>query len=316
MKRPQLPGSSAGGVSSARRRARVPGAGPFIKLYLWFIDKSGTPSFRAFLSTRMAKIKIFQIDAFTDRLFKGNPAAVCILDAWLKDETMQAIAAENNLAETAFVVADEKRFQIRWFTPTIEVDLCGHATLAAAFVYFNHLGYTGDQIIFHSPRSGELKVRPKRDLLFLDFPSDRLTPSQDHAISIKACLGIEPLEVYKGRTDFLAVVEDEETVKSIHPDMRETSHLPARGLIVTAKGNDVDFVSRFFAPQSGIDEDPVTGSAHTSLIPLWSAKLGKIEMTAKQLSQRGGALWCVNNGERCQIGGRAKLYLTGEIQSE
>ena len=229
---------------------------------------------------------------------------------------MQAIAAENNLAETAFVVPDGKRFQIRWFTPTVEVDLCGHATLAASFVYFNHLGYTGDEIIFHSPRSGELKVRPKGDLLFLDFPADSLTPGRDHATSIKACIGIEALEVFKGKTDLLAIVKDEEAVRSIHPDMRETSRLPARGLIVTAKGNDVDFVSRFFAPQSGIDEDPVTGSAHTSLIPLWSRKLGKTEMRAKQLSQRGGELWCVDNGERCLIGGKGKLYLTGEIQLE
>lgn len=264
----------------------------------------------------MAKIKIFQVDAFTDRLFSGNPAAVCILDKWLKDDQMQAIAMENNLAETAFVVADGKKFKIRWFTPTVEVDLCGHATLASAFIYFNHLGYNEPELTFHSSRSGELKVVPQHDLLFLDFPADNLTTAHEGAAAIRACIGTDPVEVYKGKTDILAVVENEEAVRRLNPDLSETSRLPARGLIVTAKGNNVDFVSRFFAPQSGINEDPVTGSAHTSLIPLWSQKLGKKEMTAKQLSKRGGDLICVNKGSRCLIGGRARLYLTGEIEPQ
>lgn len=262
----------------------------------------------------MARIKIFQVDAFTDHLFGGNPAAVCILDQWIKDDIMQAIAAENNLAETAFVVPAGKKFQIRWFTPTVEVDLCGHATLASAFVYFRQLGYSGSEITFDSPRSGELKVFPKQGLLFLDFPADHLTRTGDAGL-IHACIGTKPLEVHKGKTDILAVVDNESTVSHLVPNLSQISRLPARGLIVTAKGDDVDFVSRFFAPQSGIDEDPVTGSAHTSLIPLWSEKLGKDEMTARQLSKRGGDLQCVNKGQRCLIGGRARLYLTGEIET-
>lgn len=222
----------------------------------------------------MERIKIFQVDAFTDHLFSGNPAAICVLDSWMRDDLMQAIAAENNLAETAFVVKDNVTFQIRWFTPTVEVDLCGHATLASAFVLFNCLGYKGSEIIFHSVRSGELRVFRREDLLFLDFPTDALTKSNDVA-AITRCIGAEPLEVYRGKTDFIAVVKDETVVRNLRPDLTATAKLQARGLIVTAKGDEVDFVSRFFAPQSGIDEDPVTGSAHTSLIPLWAAKLGK-----------------------------------------
>jgi PhzF family phenazine biosynthesis protein len=260
----------------------------------------------------MTKTKIFQVDAFSDRLFSGNPAAVCMLDSWISDDTMQAIAAENNLAETAFVVADHDNFQIRWFTPTVEVDLCGHATVASAFVLFNCLGYKGSEIIFHSVRSGELRVFQQNDLLFLDFPTDILSRYDDVA-AIARCIGREPLEVYRGKSDFIAVVKDESVVKDLMPDLEQTAKLNARGLIVTAKGNKFDFVSRFFAPQSGIDEDPVTGSAHTSLIPLWAKKLGKKEMQAKQLSKRGGTIVCIENGVRSLIGGKARLYMSGEI---
>ena len=260
----------------------------------------------------MKKIGIFQVDAFTDRLFSGNPAAVCMLDHWLSDDTMQSVAAENNLAETAFLIPASGTFEIRWFTPAVEVDLCGHATLAAAFVLFECMGHSAREVTFFSPRSGELKVLKQEKLLFLDFPADIITRC-DQVDQIKACIGIPPKEVYKGKTDYLAVMDNAVEVTSIKPDFREISALEARGLIVTAKGEDVDFVSRFFAPQCGIDEDPVTGSAHTSLIPLWSMKLAKNKMRARQLSKRGGYLICENKGQRSLIGGSAVLYMTGEV---
>lgn len=260
----------------------------------------------------MKKIGIFQVDAFTDRLFSGNPAAVCILDHWLSDDTMQSIAAENNLAETAFLVPAGGNYAIRWFTPLVEVDLCGHATLAAAFVLFECTGQSGQEITFLSPRSGELKVLKQEELLFLDFPADTISAC-DEIEQIKGCLNYQPMEVYKGKTDYLAVIDSEEAVYNLKPDFGKISGLKARGLIVTARGNEVDFVSRFFAPQCGIDEDPVTGSAHTSLIPLWAMKLAKNKMQARQLSKRGGYLICENKGRRSLIGGSAVLYMTGEV---
>lgn len=217
----------------------------------------------------MKKIRIFKIDAFTDMLFSGNPAAVCILDKWLNDKLMQSIANENNLAETAFVVSSEPFFEIRWFTPTVEVDLCGHATLASAFVLFTLLGYPNSLIQFHSHRSGLLTVEKNMDMLYLDFPTDTLKLVSEQPSIIENCTGIKPIEVYKGKTDYIAVIENENSLKNLQPNFEEIAKLNARGLIVTAKGDSVDFVSRFFAPQSGINEDPVTGSAHTSLIPLW-----------------------------------------------
>ena len=262
----------------------------------------------------MKKIKIYQVDAFTDKLFSGNPAAVCILDTWISDELMQSIANENNLAETAFVVPNEQNFEIRWFTPTVEVDLCGHATLATAFVLFNIHQYPNSLIKFHSPRSGQLAVEKKEDMLFLDFPTDKLEAlTEEQNAIIEKCIGTKPLEVYKGKTDYIAVIDSEKSLQTLQPDLHEISKLKARGLIVTAQGDNVDFVSRFFAPQSGIDEDPVTGSAHTSLLPLWSKKSGKNRLIAKQLSQRGGHLVCELKNDRCMIGGKARLYLTGEI---
>jgi PhzF family phenazine biosynthesis protein len=260
------------------------------------------------------KYKIYQVDAFTDRLFSGNPAAVCILGTWISDELMQAIANENNLAETAFVVPVEKDFEIRWFTPTVEVDLCGHATLASAFVLFDIHNYPHSLIRFHSPRSGVLFVEKKDDMLFLDFPTDRIERlAEDYNATIEKCIGITPVELYKGKTDYIAVIDNENSLRNIQPDFNEISKLKARGLIVTAKGDNVDFVSRFFAPQSGINEDPVTGSAHTSLLPLWSKKTGKNRLNASQLSKRGGQLVCEYKNDRCLIGGKARLYLTGEI---
>ena len=262
----------------------------------------------------MKKTKIYQVDAFTDKLFSGNPAAVCILDTWISDEWMQLIGNENNLAETAFVVPNGQNFEIRWFTPTVEVDLCGHATLATAFVLFNIHQYPNSLIKFHSPRSGRLAVEKKEDMLFLDFPTDKLEAlSEEQNAIIEKCIGIKPIELYKGKADYIAVIDNENSLRNLQPDLNEISKLKAEGLIVTAKGDNVDFVSRFFAPQLGINEDPVTGSAHTLLLPLWSKKISKNRLIAKQLSKRGGHLICELKNDRCMIGGKARLYLTGEI---
>lgn len=260
----------------------------------------------------MKNLRIFQVDAFSPTLFSGNPAAVCLLEAWLSDDLMQSVAAENNLAETAFVVPMGENYGIRWFTPTVEVDLCGHATLAAGYVLLNHLRPFGSEIAFHSPRSGELKVMKRDELYFLDFPTDTLTRIADPS-TVKGTVNCTVTELYKGKTDFIAVVENEAALLALKPDLAAIAALDARGLCVTAPGTTADFVSRFFAPQSGVDEDPVTGSAHTSLIPLWAEKLGKPEMTARQLSKRGGALTCIHRGSRCLIGGAATLYLEGTV---
>ncbi|WP_026474199.1 PhzF family phenazine biosynthesis protein [Alkaliflexus imshenetskii] len=260
----------------------------------------------------MKKLKLYQVDAFTDRLFAGNPAAVCILDEWLDEAMMQNISAENNLAETAFIVPRHEYCEIRWFTPTIEVDLCGHATLASAHVLLNILNPEKSAIQFIAPRAGTLFVTQENDILYLDFPTDTLRECNIYT-HIEECIGQRVKRIYKGKTDYIALLGNEKDVLAVEPNLQEIAKLQARGLIVTAAGNDVDFVSRFFAPQSGIDEDPVTGSAHTSLIPLWAGILNKKEMTALQLSKRGGKLLCVDNGDRCLIGGNARLYLTGEI---
>ncbi len=263
------------------------------------------------------KIKLYQVDAFTDRLFKGNPAAVCLMDSWMSDALMQSIAFENNLAETAFVVPVGEDFEIRWFTPLAEVDLCGHATLASAFVLFHVNRYNGAVIRFHSRKSGLLAVEKRDELLFLDFPTDILAvlPEERYAVFEK-CIGTKPVEVLKGKTDYLAVIETESALQSLSPDLAAIAQLDARGLIVTAKGDEVDFVSRFFAPQIGVDEDPVTGSAHTTLLPFWAKKTGQNRFVSKQLSKRGGQLVCELKNDRCFIGGQARSYLTGEINLE
>ncbi len=260
----------------------------------------------------MKTIKIYQVDAFTSQLFGGNPAAVCLLDQWLEDALMQLIAAENNLAETAFVVRTGDQFEIRWFTPTLEVDLCGHATLASAYVIFHQTGFDGEEIILQSPRSGELKVSREGKKLFLNFPADVIVKCENLP-EITQGIGLNPLEVFRGKTDYMAVLASEEDVHNIRPDFVAIEKMDARGLIVTAPGNHVDFVSRFFGPQSGVNEDPVTGSAHTTLTPYWSEKLGKSILTARQISKRGGSLDCRNAGPRVFIGGEAQLYLVGEI---
>jgi PhzF family phenazine biosynthesis protein len=258
------------------------------------------------------KLPIYHIDAFTDKLFCGNPAAVVPLTNWLSDETMLNIAAENNLAETAFYVKTEDGFDLRWFTPTIEVDLCGHATLAAAYVVFNLQNYEGEEIRFNT-RSGILTVKAEDNWLTLDFPVDQYQIAVPPPALVES-LNTTMVEVYKGKTDYLVVLDSEEEVKNLDFDIIVLSTIPARGIIITASGDDVDFVSRFFAPQSGIDEDPVTGSAHTTLIPYWADKLDKKVLTAKQLSKRGGYLKCEIADDRVNISGQARLYLQGEIE--
>lgn len=258
------------------------------------------------------KLPIYHIDAFTDQLFKGNPAAVVPLNEWLPDETMLNIAAENNLAETAFYVKTDDTFHLRWFTPKVEVDLCGHATVAAAYVIFNLQNYQEDKILFET-RSGELTVTLNENWYTLNFPVDQYQIAVPPPALVES-LNISMNEVYKGKTDYLVVVDSEDEVESLDFDIIILSTIPARGIIVTAPGNEVDFVSRFFAPQSGIDEDPVTGSAHTTLIPYWADKLSKNVLTAKQLSHRGGYLRCELADDRVLIAGQARLYMQGEIE--
>ncbi len=257
------------------------------------------------------EIKIYQVDAFAEKVFSGNPAAVCPLDKWLPDETMQNIAMENCLAETAFYVHEKDGLRIRWFTPTVEVDLCGHATLATAFVLFNHENYQGNKIVFNS-RSGPLTVTKSNDLLTLNFPVDTLTEVSPIP-ELEEGLGIKSIKTFKGKTDYLLVFESEDEIKNMNPDFKMIGKVEARGVIVTAKGKQVDFVSRFFGPQSGGDEDPVTGSAHTSLTPHWAKVLNKTEFTALQLSSRQGKLKCKLLGDRVEISGQARLYLIGRI---
>jgi len=261
------------------------------------------------------KLKIYQLDAFTDKIFCGNPAAVCPLDEWLPDNVMQKIAMENNLAETAFFVRNNGNFDIRWFTPAVEVDLCGHATLASAAVIYNYEKYSEEVITFFSPRSGKLSVSRSGDVLTLDFPSDKFE-RVDMSPQLIACFNSQPVEAYRGKSDFMLVFNSEEEIRKIVPDLPAISKIKSRGIIVTAPGVEVDFVSRFFAPQSGIDEDPVTGSAHTTLTPYWAQKTGKSELTAIQLSARKGFLKCAYRGDRVKISGQVKTYLQGEITVE
>lgn len=259
------------------------------------------------------KLKIYQVDAFSSEVFKGNPAAVCFLEEWLDDHLMQGIAKENNLSETAFVVPVEKHFEIRWFTPKTEVDLCGHATLAAAHVLFENLGYPTSRVEFDSRHSGSLFVEKSDGLLTLDFPTDSIEEMAIPEIIVTA-LRRAPLKAFKGTSDFLFIYASQTEIEEIEPDFGLLAQAGGRGVIVTAMGSEVDFVSRFFAPQTGIDEDPVTGSAHTTLTPYWSSVLGKRKLTARQLSDRGGDLVCENLGNRTKISGMAVTYLEGEIK--
>jgi len=258
------------------------------------------------------KQKIYQVDAFTSAVFKGNPAGVCPLEEWLSDALMQNIAMENNLAETAFYIKKGNLYEIRWFTPSAEVDLCGHATLAAAFVLFNCEAHEGDIVRFYSPRSGELTVSKAEQYLTLNFPVD-VYEHIELTDDLIAGFDQRPNLAFKGKTDYLLIFENESDIRTIKYDLNAISKLKGRGVIISAKGNDVDFVSRFFAPQSGIDEDPVTGSAHTTLTPYWAGVLNKQELTAMQLSERTGYLRCRNLGSRIEISGECKLYMSGEL---
>lgn len=258
------------------------------------------------------KIPIYQADAFTDTLFGGNPAAICPLEDWLTDELMQKIAMENNLAETAFLVKNGADYDIRWFTPGVEVKLCGHATLAAAHILFS-LGVTeANELIFHS-KSGPLKVTRDGDRLTLDFPATPPVPASPAPAGIFEGLGIAEAPVFKSPFDYMVVLPSQKMIEGLLPDFRILTQIDARGVIATAPGDEVDFVSRCFFPQSGIDEDPVTGSAHTAMVPYWSQQLGKIKMKAIQLSKRRGHLDCELAGDRVLMSGKAVTYLTGEI---
>ncbi|GAB3271800.1 PhzF family phenazine biosynthesis protein [Parahaliea aestuarii] len=259
------------------------------------------------------KLKQYQVDAFATRAFEGNPAAVCPLQSWLEDDLLQAIAEENNLSETAFFVPSEKGFHLRWFTPAAEVDLCGHATLAAAHIIFNVLGYREPVITFET-RSGDLLVRKQGDFLQMDFPALPLSVT-DTPDQLTKALGAPPSEVWAG-DDYLAVFDSEDAIRAINPDMGLLSLLDLRGVIVTAPGSDVDFVSRFFAPRLGIPEDPVTGSAHCMLAPYWAGKTGKASLSARQLSRRGGHLTCEVNAGRVVLTGSAIIFMAGEITFE
>ena len=259
------------------------------------------------------KLQIYQVDAFTREAFHGNPAAVVPLDEWLTSETMLAIAAENNLAETAFFVRAGDGFELKWFTPEVEMDLCGHATLGSAFVLWNELGFQGDEISFET-RSGTLKVTREGELMVLDFPS-RPAEETDIPDGLADALGDAPQKVLKSR-DYLAVYNSEAEILALRPDFRAISELGVHAVIVTAPGDQADFVSRFFAPSVGVDEDPVTGSAHCTLIPYWAEQLEKNDLYARQVSNRGGELFCELRGDRVRIGGNAVLYLKGEIYVE
>lgn len=256
-------------------------------------------------------LTIYQVDAFAKEIFKGNPAAVCPLEDWIDAELMQKIALENNLSETAFFVKNADVYEIRWFTPTFEIDLCGHATLASAFVIFEILKAEEKLVKFRSQKSGELTVEKNGDRLTLDFPSRPVSPAVAPEGLIEA-IGREPKEIYKAR-DYFLVYENEQEIAQIKPDFTALLKIDAHGFIVTAKGENSDFVSRFFAPEVGVFEDPVTGSAHCNLIPFWAERLGKDELFAKQISARGGELFCKLEGDRVKIGGNAVLYLKGEI---
>lgn len=256
-------------------------------------------------------IPFYHIDAFTGRLFAGNPAGVCFLDEWPDDAFLQSIAAENNLSETAFLVPAGSLYTLRWFTPLVEVDLCGHATLASAFAVFEYKSPQAERVDFQT-QSGLLSVERRQDLLMMDFPSRKpdLCQSPDHLAEI---LGIPPVQTYQSR-DLLVVFDQEDQVRRLQPDIERMALLDTFAVIVTAPGENCDFVSRFFAPKAGIPEDPVTGSAHCSLIPYWSDRLGKKDLHAFQLSKRGGEIFCRDLGDRVSIGGRAVAYLSGTIR--
>lgn len=259
------------------------------------------------------KYTIYQVDAFAEKLFSGNPAAVIPLTEWLPDDLLLNIAAENNLSETAYYVIKENSVEIRWFMPTTEVDLCGHATLATAFVLKTQENFASEQIPFYSHRSGPLPVTSHGNVFTMSFPQDNLVEVEltDELLS---ATNHKPLKAFKGKSDYMLIFNDQQEIKQLSPNLSAIEKLDARGLIVTAKGTDCDFVSRFFCPKGGVNEDPVTGSAHTTLTPYWAKKLGKNELVAIQVSSRRGKLSCKLIGDCVEITGQAVLYMKGEIE--
>ncbi len=260
---------------------------------------------------RLDRMKYYIVDAFSDTLFKGNPAGICLVENELDVQTMQNIAAENNLSETAFVMKHQGVYFLRWFTPKMEINLCGHATLGSAFVIANFVDTEAKEIRFET-KSGTLIVKKHEDIYELDFPSRK--PRQTIITSqMEQTIGASILEAYSFEEDLLLVLKDENHVQNVNPDFELVKSLAGHAVTITAQGNTVDFVSRFFAPNAGVPEDPVTGSAHTMLIPFWADRFGKHKMIAKQLSKRGGTLYCENCGNRVKMSGKAALYLQGEI---
>ena len=255
---------------------------------------------------------MYQVDAFASALFSGNPAAVVILESPLSEDLMQSIALENNLSETAFININESPIPIRWFTPTLEVDLCGHATMASAKIIFEHFPDIAGSEISFSSKSGILKVSKNAENICLNFPVDDPEPQKMDAFFAEA-LGESPIEILRGTDDFLAVFNTEQQIQAMKPDFTKLAKINSRGVVISAPGNDVDFVSRCFFPQTGVDEDPVTGSAHTMLIPYWAKQLDKIQFKAHQLSARGGALDCELVNDRVLISGKSVIYFEGMI---
>lgn len=261
------------------------------------------------------KLTLYQVDAFTDKVFGGNPAAVVPLKQWIEDSMMQKLAMENNLSETVFFVASDKPdadFDIRWFTPVLEINLCGHATLASAFILFEKLNFSKQTIRFKC-KSGLLTVTKINGMIEMDFPAWKPEPLGNDFTDLIKALGNPKVNSISKSRDILVEFENEEAVRNCEPDFTILKRLGEK-IIITSKGNDADFVSRFFAPIAGIDEDPVTGSAHSQLIPYWAEKLGKTKLHAKQLSQRGGELWCESLGERVKMGGKCVFYMKGEVE--
>ena len=257
-------------------------------------------------------LTIYQVDAFAEEVFQGNPAAVIPLEEWLPYDTMQKLAMENNLSETAFFCHSEQGYKIRWFTPLAEVALCGHATLASAHVLFHHLGFPENEIQFES-RSGLLLVKRDSEKIVLNFPASKVE-SKFMPPSLKTAFGVHPQEAFVGRDDMMLIFKKEEDILNLAPDFSKIIESNVRGIICTARSEKYDFVSRFFAPAVGVNEDPVTGSAHTMLIPYWAKQLKKSELTAKQVSKRSGILYCKDLGDRVEIGGKAVTYLVGQIE--
>lgn len=257
-------------------------------------------------------MNIYQVDAFTSKTLSGNPAAVIPLDKWLSDDLLQKIARENNLSETVYFIPNGNEFDIRWFTPTVEVPLCGHATLASAFVLKNELNYSPDEIIFNTTTKGQVRVTVDKEIYTLDFPKEPFKKIKSYPKELEEGIGVKPIAVYQG-VDYVLILENENQVRAVKPDLNILKTIDTRGVIITSEGLEEDFVSRFFSPQNGIDEDPVTGSTHCLLAPIWKERLGKNKLSAKQVSAQEGHLNCDVLDHRVLLSGKATLYMKGEI---